>query len=188
MVVGMALHPKLNLRRGNDEQTEAVTGRDLAHDREGSLDDAWYDADLGVFGPAFWAAVLAAESARCKRNGRTSTVVLVEVAAGEPDGWTTGHALAERAIRRVAPILTAGVRKSDFVARTGLRRFSVLLTETDEVDAINFVERVRAKCNHGVDEYVPGGRCAFGWAQATKACPLTAAADAALSRLRRDVS
>jgi diguanylate cyclase (GGDEF)-like protein len=177
----MALSSKLHPRRRNEEGVEAVTASDRARD------EPWYDAELRVYGPAFWAAVLAAESDRCKRYGRTSTVVVVEVAAGELDGPTMGNAFAERAVRRIAPILIASVRKADVVARTGLRRFSVLLSETDEVAAINFVERVRAKCNENDEEYVATGPCAFGWAQATKTCPLTAAADAARSRLRLDV-
>jgi diguanylate cyclase (GGDEF)-like protein len=183
----MGLKSKLHPRSSHAEDRHAVAASDPAHVGEREIDAPWYDAQLGVYGPAFWAAILAAESERCSRYGRISTVVLVEVAGADLDGSHLGGPFAERAIRRVAPILTAAVRKSDFVARTGLRRFSVLLTETDEVAAINFVERVRVECNADDGECVATRPCAFGWAQATRSRRLTAAADAALSRLPLDL-
>ena len=44
---------------------------------------AWYDEQTGLPGRSFWDVVLAAESSRCSRWGRSGTVLLVAVAGLE---------------------------------------------------------------------------------------------------------
>jgi GGDEF domain-containing protein len=50
------------------------------------------------------------------------------------------------------------------VARVGHSRFAILLTETDEVAATNYVERVRAACDLWLAAGRSSVRLAFGWA------------------------
>ena len=58
----------------------------------------------------------------------------------------------------------AGCRASDFVTRLDSNQFGVLLTETDEIAAINVVERLRAKADRDVGARLSQGRICFGWA------------------------
>ena len=54
-----------------------------------------------------------------------------------------GEAAGARIVLATARTLRAEARAADRCARLGRGRFAVLLPETDEVRAINFVERVR---------------------------------------------
>jgi hypothetical protein len=47
----------------------------------------------------------------------------------------------------------------------------MILTETDEVAAINMIERVRVRCDRALRLRAGGGRVAFGWA--SPQAPLT---------------
>lgn len=77
-------------------------------------------------------------------------------------------------------------RTSDLVARTGPRRFGVLLPETDEVAAVNFVERVRPRCDAALGPEQANAHCRFGWADANASRSLEDALELALARLASD--
>jgi PleD family two-component response regulator len=55
-------------------------------------------------------------------------------------------------------------RTSDHLTRIGPNRFGILLTETDEIAAINFVERVRVAGPKSVPRTADLVRFVFGWA------------------------
>jgi diguanylate cyclase (GGDEF)-like protein len=162
----------------------------LAMDREPSAppaaEEGWHDPATGLFGPSVWAAILATESARCRRYGRTATVVAVEVPELEGVATAWGEDVRSVAITKVGRTLRSVARSSDYVARTGERRFAVILPETDEVAAVNFIERARERC----DAVLPRGetveRCRFGWADARRSRSLDAAATVAAERLTSD--
>jgi len=125
---------------------------------------AWFDATTGIPGPAFWEAALSAESARCARYGRTSTVVLAETVGFDQVAGEWGRELALKSVVDVVAVLQAGCRGSDYVARLADDRIGMILTETDEVAAINMIERVRERCDRAMRAQTMGGRVAFGWA------------------------
>ena len=125
---------------------------------------AWYDEQTGLPGRSFWDVVLAAESSRCKRWGRSGTVLLVSVAGLEDVIAQWGTEMLDRPMEDLARILRAGCRKSDFVTRLDTNQFGILLTETDEIAAINVVERLRAKADRDVGARLSQGRVCFGWA------------------------
>jgi diguanylate cyclase (GGDEF)-like protein len=124
----------------------------------------WEDELTGLDGPALWARLLVPEIARSARYSRPLTVVLVEVVGLEELASVWGADVALQALPAAARSLRHGARTSDIVCRIGRTRFGILLTETDEIAAINFVERVRAA--GPLPE--PGQRTtlayAFGWA------------------------
>jgi len=126
--------------------------------------DAWFDEATGIPGPAFWEAALSAESARCARYGRTSTVVLAETVGFDNAAREWGRELALKSVVDVVAVLRDGCRGSDYVARLADDRIAMILTETDEVAAINMIERVRDRCDRAMRARTMGGRVAFGWA------------------------
>jgi GGDEF domain-containing protein len=75
------------------------------------------------------------------------------------------------------------IRSSDHIARIDRTRFAVLLTETGEIAAINFVERVRAACERQPGEL----RIAIGWASPTGKADLHDAMTLAEQRLVAEV-
>ena len=103
------------------------------------------------------------------------------------DPATGGSGPRRRALTSIATVLTSQARTSDHVARIGPHRFAVLLPETDEVAAVNFVERVRPQCDEAVGPGVLDERCRFGWADANASRSLDEAAAVAIARLASDI-
>ncbi len=158
--------------------------------REPHADAAWpdraaplFDDETGLLGPEAWDVVLAVESARCTRYGRTATVVIVEVASLDNLAEAWGADVGRIAAARVGSALGARSRSSDYTARLGRGRFAVLLPETDEIAAVNFVERARLICDEVLRADESGARARFGWADATGDRSLIAAAATARARL-----
>lgn len=150
--------------------------------------DGWADLLTGTDGPRFWDRVILSETARCRRYHRPVTVALVDI-VGLPDlaaewGWD----IAERALAACARRLAREIRSSDHVARIESSRFGVLLTETTEIAAINFVERARASCELELAPYRDRVRIGFGWASPASKGDLTDAIGVALGRLADDLA
>lgn len=123
----------------------------------------WSDPLTGTDGPHLWDRILASEAARVRRYHRPATVALVEIVGMDEFTRVWGTEIAERTFVRVARTLAVEIRSSDHIARVDLMRFAVLLTETDEIAAINFIERARAACERQPGEL----RIALGWASPT---------------------
>ena len=147
---------------------------------------AWFDDATGIPGPAFWEAVLSTEAARCARYGRTSTIVLAESVGFDHLVRQWGRELALRSVVDVVAVLRASCRGSDYVARLSDDRIGMILTETDEVAAINMIERVRDRCDRAMRARAVGGRVAFGWASPKPPLTLRDAVARAEDLLRRE--
>jgi diguanylate cyclase (GGDEF)-like protein len=124
----------------------------------------WTDGLTETDGPRMWDKLLASEQARNARHKRTATVVLVDVLGLEQAGEQWGTGLALQLFVQLARELGRGIRRSDSIARIGPARFGVLLTETDEISAINFVDRIKEACCGEFNPAANGLRLAVGWA------------------------
>jgi diguanylate cyclase (GGDEF)-like protein len=91
-------------------------------------------------------------------------VVIAEVEGVETMAETWGWNVGRHAIREAAQCLRRTSRTSDYCTRIGLARFGVVLTETDEIAAINFVERVREAGPRTMPRAGDGLVFNFGWA------------------------
>jgi hypothetical protein len=76
-----------------------------------------------------------------------------------------GQGAADWLIPPLAAVMLQNTRAADVLTRIGPRRFVALLPETDEIAAINYVERVRCACDMWMDARGLVGRLAIGWAQ-----------------------
>lgn len=175
--------------RGTAGAGTGETAPSVDLDRSGSSATAgdWHDAGSDLFGPTAWARILAVETARCKRYGRTATAVIVEVPALDEVAAVWGADVAALVLARFGKALASAVRSSDHVARIAPTRFGVLLPETSEVAAVNFVERARARCDEALRTTDERLRCRFGWADAKPSRPLDVAATVATARLASDL-
>jgi diguanylate cyclase (GGDEF)-like protein len=126
--------------------------------------EGWDDPLTGLEGPAFWRRVLIAEIARAAKYEHPLTVVIAELEGLEDLGAAWGDGLGQHALREAAQCLRRASRASDYCARIGPTRFGVVLTETDEISAINFVERVREAIPRSMPRGGEGLRFSFGWA------------------------
>jgi diguanylate cyclase (GGDEF)-like protein len=148
----------------------------------------WFDAATGLPGPAFWDAVLAAESSRSARFERPATVLLVEIAGVKDVIAQWGFEVISREVLELGRILRDGCRHSDYVVRLDVTRFGILLVETDEIAAINVVERLRAKVDREVGARLTHGHIAFGWASPKGKQRLLEAIEPAEKRLLQEAA
>jgi len=148
----------------------------------------WSDPQTGTDGPRLWDRLIISESARVRRYKRPATVVLVEVVGIDGLARLWGPRVAEHALAAAARILAKEIRTSDHIARMERLRFGILLTETTEIAAINFVERARAACERDLQVATEVVNVAFGWASPPKGGDLSDAMVLATERLAAELA
>ena len=149
------------------------------------------DALTGLLLPVPFARIVADEDARIQRYRRPATIVMVEVEGLDRLVERLGDAAIERLVPAVADSIRRNAREADYVARLGSGRFGVLLPETDEVQAINYIERVRKSCDLWLESGAVSLRLAIGWASATEtslADAQTLATDRMFAETRRSAN
>ena len=112
-----------------------------------------------------WQDALRREEERLARYGGPVTIVVTEIDGLESLAATPGRGAADRLIPPIEAMMRQSARAVDILARTGRWSFVALLPETDEVAAINYVERVRSECDAWLETLGPEFRLAMGWAQ-----------------------
>jgi diguanylate cyclase (GGDEF)-like protein len=122
------------------------------------------DALTGLLTVNEWNRIVADEDARVYRYRHTATVVIIELDGLDRLVATLGRDAGDRVLPALADALSRNARAADHLARLGPSRFGVLLPETGEVEAINYVERVRAACDLWLESGAIALRLAMGWA------------------------
>jgi len=144
------------------------------------------DPVTGLDGPAAWSHAVAQEGNRSSRYRRPVAVVIAEL-----DGLTRleerfGSVAADRLIPPVADVLRRSARSADTIARLDRVRFGLLLPETDEIQAINLVERIRAGCDRWLAAGPLATRLSIGWASPPLGGDLGDAIREAETRMHRE--
>ncbi len=122
------------------------------------------DTLTGLPDQAAFAQQVATEDVRIQRYHRPATVVIFEVAGLDRFIERLGEASADRVIPALADTMRRLARDVDFVARLAPSRFGILLPETDQIAAINYVERVRRACELWLESGAIALELAAGWA------------------------
>jgi diguanylate cyclase (GGDEF)-like protein len=150
--------------------------------------EGWTDLLTGTDGPRFWDRIVMSEGNRCSRYHRPVTVAFAEIVGLDDLAGQWGWDVAERALAGCARRLGREIRSSDHIARLEQARFGILLTETSEIAAINFVERARVSCERELK--AAGNDCVigFGWASPPAKGDLSDAITLALSRLAAELA
>ena len=146
----------------------------------------WTDPFTGTDGPLLWDRIVRKEEARIRRYRRTACIVLVELAGLEDVSAWLGRELAVELFARLGRALAAEIRTSDDICRISRDRFGILLVETDEVAAINFVDRVRPMLREQIGSKDIGLSVRIGWASPPKGAGLADAIAIASERLTAD--
>jgi diguanylate cyclase (GGDEF)-like protein len=146
----------------------------------------WTDSLTGLEGPEFWRNMVISEVARATRYKRPMTVVILDVDGMAEVLAIWGPEVAHHTLRETAQCLRRMTRSSDQLARIGPSRFGILLTETDEIAAINFVERVRAAGPISVPRTADLVHFVFGWASPTNRDAPEAVVRSAETRMASD--
>jgi diguanylate cyclase (GGDEF)-like protein len=143
-------------------ETAGHAGNGRVADPAGSDVASVAAADLAT--PESWRTWLAEESARAARYRHPTTIVVVELSGIDRLADRVGAAAANRLVPPVVDTLRRHARASDRLARLGPSRFGVLLVETDEIQAIHYVERIRAACDLWLAAGAVALRLSIGWA------------------------
>ena len=133
-----------------------------------------------------WERRVREESTRLTRYRRPVTVLLVELDGFERLIGRLGADAAERLIPAITETLVRSGRATDHVSRLSANRFGVLMPETDEIQAINYAERIRTQCDRWLAAGSISTRIALGWACPTPGSDLPAAIRIAEERLKGD--
>jgi diguanylate cyclase (GGDEF)-like protein len=150
--------------------------------------EGWEDPLTGLEGPDFWQRILVSEVARSARYRRSLTVVIIELDGLPTLADTWGEDVARHAVREAAQCIRRTSRTSDYTTRIGPARFGVVLTETDEIAAINFVERVREAGPRSMPRGTDTLRFTFGWASPKQGESADAVVKRADGRLMADIA
>ena len=142
-----------------------------------------HDPQTGLDLEAAWTRWLAEEDARARRYHRPATIVLVELAGLDRLVERLGRDAAERLIPPIAITMRRYGREADHMARLGPTRFGALLTDTDEVRAINYVERIRSACDVWLAAGAIALRLSIGWSEIGAERPASVALAEAEERL-----
>jgi len=144
------------------------------------------DALTGLEDLRSWSRIVEVENARLLRYRRPSTIVVAELDGLRRLAERLGDEPVARLLPVVADAFRAEARDSDWVARIGYGRFAAFLAETDEIAAINYVERIRQICEPWLSSSAVPLRLAIGWSSPSGASDMEFAIKRAEERMHLD--
>jgi diguanylate cyclase (GGDEF)-like protein len=125
---------------------------------------AGVDELTGLLDHPSFTRLVAAEDLRVQRYHRPATIVIFELDGLDRLIDRLGPEAADRVVPALADTMRRLARVTDQLARLAPGRFGVLLPETDEIAAINYVERVRRACELWLESGAIALSLAAGWA------------------------
>jgi diguanylate cyclase (GGDEF)-like protein len=164
-----------NLAQHRNGTVPAAAGAGLAADSLTSLE-----------GPTAWSRILEIENARLLRYRRPVTIVVADVEGLRRLAERLGEVPVQRLLPVIADAFVRQTRTTDWIARVGEGRFRALLPETDEIQAINYVERVRTACEPWLASAAVPLNLAIGWSSPAGSSDLDSAIRRAEERMHAD--
>ena len=160
-----AIEPMVAFAPEADEEAEPEPEAELEGEAsEEGLVSILTDPATGLDNRLAWDRAMRQENERKRRYGRPVSVVIAELYGLDALAERVGRDAADRLVPAIAEALRRYGRATDRVARVGHARFHVLLPETDEVRAINYVERVRQACDLWLESGAVALSLSMGWA------------------------
>ena len=145
------------------------------------------DPLTGMLDASAFEEVMAQEDAREQRYGRPATVIVFELDGLAKLVDRLGPEPGDRIETALGDTIKRLARRADHVARLERGRYAVLLPETDEVAAINYVERIRRACDLWLESGAIAMRLAIGWASTSGDVGLNGAVRVATDRMRSEM-
>jgi diguanylate cyclase (GGDEF)-like protein/PAS domain S-box-containing protein len=103
------------------------------------------DSLTGIANRRHFLTTLQKEIDRCKRHGRTLSLLMLDIDHFKAVNDTFGHATGDRALQAVARSCGKEMRSTDLCGRIGGEEFALLLVETDLDQACHVAERLIAQ-------------------------------------------
>jgi diguanylate cyclase (GGDEF)-like protein len=95
---------------------------------EQAIEESERDALTGLLNRRGWDRALEVEEARCQREGRSATVVVLDLDDLKDINDAQGHPVGDDYLRRTSEILRDNSRPSDVIARTGGDEYAVMIS------------------------------------------------------------
>lgn len=173
----------------DDESTASAFDPQIGSESDGPIlpePAGWSDTLTGAEGPKYWDRLLSGEKARLRRYGRPVTIVLLELVGCEDGAMWIGREAALQTFARLSRTLVGLIRSSDHIARISSNRFALLLVETDELQALNFIDRVLRNMQEAITREGREIHVGVGWASPAAGDRLAGAIALAEERLATD--
>jgi diguanylate cyclase (GGDEF)-like protein len=103
------------------------------------------DSVTGVYNIRFFRETIDREASRAQRYGGPLSLIRVDVHARRPIHDTLGRLAGDEVLAHVGKLISATVRKTDFVCRTGEDEFGVVLPGTPRDGAIRTADKILQK-------------------------------------------
>ncbi|WP_123421998.1 GGDEF domain-containing protein [Gallaecimonas pentaromativorans] len=100
------------------------------------------DPLTGLLNRRSWELALAEEFARCRRSGRTSTLMMFDIDHFKQVNDTHGHQAGDQVLQHTATLLNNKLRTTDKAGRYGGEEFALLLVDTDAQQACQLADRL----------------------------------------------
>lgn len=111
--------------------------------REELRDQSIRDTLTGIYNRRYLEHSLDSERARCERNGRPLSLLMIDVDHFKRFNDQHGHAAGDAMLAAVGSVLRATVREGDIPCRYGGEEFTLILPDTGEDGALALAEAVR---------------------------------------------
>jgi diguanylate cyclase (GGDEF)-like protein len=132
---------ELRLLRIYCNQAAVVLENAIVHERVENL--AATDGLTGLFNRRYFDSAFARELSRCDRSSSSLALLMVDVDHFKSFNDTYGHAMGDLVLKKVAGMLSSGIRKADVLARFGGEEFVVILPNVTPQGALESAERLR---------------------------------------------
>lgn len=114
------------------------------------------DRLTGLYNRGLFDAALTSAMNFATRTGQPLSLALLDIDRFKLINDEHGHAVGDRALRHLARILTASMRRTDIVARYGGEEFVILMPATTRENALTRIEMLRKEVTEKIIELTNG--------------------------------
>lgn len=170
---------------GKPFDAELLLSRTQAHASAGMADDSALQDELtGLANETAFHQRADEQLSHAMRHGNIVSFMRIEIDNYDRLSADLGEEDSEEALKAVAEILTASVRKEDLAARIGTASFSLLMPSIDETGAVSLAERIKSEIACLLNESVSIGIAVSGTSENPTTGGILALADSRLAEAR----
>ncbi|MBW2662710.1 MAG: GGDEF domain-containing protein [Deltaproteobacteria bacterium] len=106
---------------------------------------SFIDAATEIYNKRYLQIRLEEEFARARRYGSSLSSIFIDLDNFKSINDTYGHIIGDRLLKEVASVLESLCRSEDVLVRFGGEEFVILMSDTDDSEAVILAERIRKK-------------------------------------------
>jgi len=103
------------------------------------------DSETGIYNKRYLQVRLDEEFARAQRYGLPLSSIFIDIDDFKSINDTYGHIIGDKLLREISSVLRDLCRSEDVLVRFGGEEFVILMSDTDESEAVVLAERIRKK-------------------------------------------